>query len=175
MITHRAIAASLLAIGLSGCWFGDGLFADSDARAILVPGVYRLTEPAKSAHDVTISVLPSGMTKLDDPQSDDGDAAYGFVPITGKSGRLLGWFTKAEKPSQAQAQIYFLVEKRGDSFAFFVPGCEGADQQLATGAGATVESGFGKSCRFTDKQSLLKAIAQVQPNESDRLVLTKRP
>ena len=174
MIGLRLLALLSLAMGLSGCWYGQGLFADSDARAIITPGIYRLTEPAKSAHDVTISMLPSGMTKLSDPESDDGDAAYGFAPVPGKSGRFLGWFAKADKPSQQQAQIYFFVEQRGDSFAFFVPGCDGVDQGLATGAGAVVESGSSKSCLFSDKQSVLKAIAQVQPNESDRLVLTKK-
>jgi hypothetical protein len=174
MIAARLLAVALLGLGLSGCWYGQGLFADSDARAVLAPGTYRVTEPGKSVHDVTISTLPSGMTKLTDPESDDGDAAYGFTFVPGKSGRFLGWFVKADTPSEQQTQMYFFVEKRGDSFAFFVPGCEGADQLLATGAGAAVETGSGESCRFRDKQSVLKAIAQVQPNESDRLVLTKR-
>ena len=99
MVAARLLAVALLGLGLSGCWYGQGLFADSDARVILAPGIYRLTEPAKSAHDVTISVLPSGMTKLNDPESDDGDAAYGFAAVPGKSGRFLGWFAKADKPS----------------------------------------------------------------------------
>ena len=174
MVAARLLAVALLGLGLSGCWYGQGLFADSDARAILAPGIYRLTEPAKSAHDVTISMLPSGMTKLNDPESDDGDAAYGFAPVPGRSSRFLGWFAKADKPSQQQTQIYFFVEQRGGSFAFFVPGCEGTDQKLATAAGAVVESGSSKSCLFSDKQSVLKAIAQVQPDESDRLILTRK-
>ncbi len=174
MKRRQAQLVALLALALSGCWFGNGLFADSDARAVLEPGVYRFTEPGKAAHDVTISILPSGLTKLNDPESDDGDATYGLVPVPGSSGRILGWFTKDGTPTSEQTQLYFLGEKQGDGFAFFVPGCEGSDGQIATTAGAEVEGGSGRSCRFTNKASVLKAIAQVKPNEDDRLVLTRK-
>jgi hypothetical protein len=171
---RQAQLVALLALALSGCWFGDGLFADSDARAVLEPGVYRLTEPGTAAHDVTIAILPSGLTKLDDPEGDDGDATYGLVPVPGSSGRILGWFTKDGKPSSEQTQLYFLGEKRGDGFAFFIPGCDGSDGQIAIAAGAVVDGGSGRSCRFTNKASVLKAIANVKPKEDDRLVLTRK-
>jgi hypothetical protein len=161
---------ALSALLLSGCWFGYGLFADGDARAVLAPGVYRLIEPGKPAHEVKISVLPSGMTQVDDPDSDDGDAVYGFIPLAGGE-RFLVWVGKFGKPSEQQTQIYFFGDKRADSFAFFVPACGGADGTIAVAAGAVIESGSTPSCRFASKTAVLRALAQVRPNESDTVVL----
>ena len=168
----RRLLIALSALLLSGCWFGYGLFADSDARAVLAPGVYLLIEPGKPAHEVKISVLPSGMTRVDDPDSDDGDAVYGFVPLAGGK-RFLVWVGKFVKPAEQQTQIYFFGEKRGESFVFFVPDCADADGKIAVAAGAVIETGSTPSCRFASKAAVLRALAQVQPDESDTLVLRR--
>ena len=135
----RRLLIALSALLLSGCWFGYGLFADSDARTALAPGVYQLIEPGKRAHEVKVSVLPTGMTRVDDPDSDDGDAVYGFIPLTGGN-RFLVWVGKFGKPAEQQTQIYFFGEKRGDSFAFSFD-CADADGKIAVAAGAVVETG----------------------------------
>ena len=168
----RRLLIALFASLLSGCWFGYGLFADSDARPVLTPGVYRLNEPGKTAREVKISILPSGMTQVDDPESDDGDALYGFVPLAGGN-RFLVWIGKFGKPSEQQTQIYFFGEKRADGVAFFVPKCEDADGKIAVAAGAEIETGSGPSCRFARKAGVLRAIAQVRPDENDTLRLSK--
>jgi len=169
----RRLLVAMLAVLLSGCWFGYGLFTESDARVVLTPGVYRLAEPGRASHDVRIAILPSGMTRLDDPESDDGDAVYGFVPLAG-SNRFLVWMGKFGKPSEQLTQIYFFGERRGaGSFAFFVPSCADEDGQIAVAAGAVIESGSAPSCRFPNKAAVLRALAQVRPNQRDTLVLTK--
>ena len=169
----RRLLIAMLAMLLSGCWFGYGLFSERDARALLAPGVYRLVEPGKASHEVRVAVLPSGMTRLDDPQSDDGDAVYGFVPL-GRGDRFLVWVGKFGKPSEQLTQIYFFGERRGaGSFAFFVPDCADADGQIAVAAGAVIETGSAPSCRFSSKAAVMRALAQVEPNESDTLLLTR--
>ena len=169
----RRLLIALLASLLSGCWFGYGLFADSDARPVLAPGVYRLVEPGKRSHEVRITTLPSGLTRVDDPESDDGDAAYGFAPLPDRKDRFLVWVGQVGKSSNRLTQLYFFLEKRGDSFAFFVPDCADADAKIAVAAGAEIETGSGASCRFPSKTAVLRAIAQVRPNESDTLILKR--
>lgn len=167
----RRLLIAFLAALLSGCWFGYGLFADSDARTVLSPGAYQLIEPGKAAREVKISVLPSGMTRLDDPDTDDGDATYGFVPLPGRKDRFLVWITKFGKPAEQQTQIYFFGEKRGGGLALFVPKCADEDGKIAVTAGAVIETGSGPSCRFATKGAVLKALAQVRPDEGDTLML----
>ena len=50
----RRLLIALLASLLSGCWFGYGLFADSDARPVLAPGVYSSMEPGKRLSTLTL-------------------------------------------------------------------------------------------------------------------------
>jgi hypothetical protein len=38
----RHLLIALLSLALAGCWVGDQLFADKDARTALVPGLYRV-------------------------------------------------------------------------------------------------------------------------------------
>ena len=167
----RRMLIAVSAFLLSGCWFGYGLFADSDARTVLTPGVYQLIEPGKPARQVRIAILPSGMTRLDDPDTDDGDAVYGFLPLPGRKDRLLAWITMFGKPAEQQTQIYFFGEKRGDRFALFVPMCSGEDGKIAVANGAAIETGSGPSCRFSNKVAVLRALALVRPDEDDTLVL----
>jgi len=141
---------------------------------LLAPGVYNSTEPGKTPHEVRVSVLPNGMTQLDDPSSDDGDAVYGFVPLTGDGSRFLVWMSKMGDSSRGDTQLFLLGERNGPEISIFVPDCRDVDAKVAVAAGAVVE-GSPPSCRFPTKAAARRAASKIRAAGHELLTMRRVP
>src|SRR4051794_13239651 len=110
----------IAALTLSGCWTGDGLYSDGDARPALSPGTYETTYDGET-HRETISVLPSGLTEVNDK---DGKTSFGFAPLDGEGRRFVAWERDRDAPPSDNHQTYMLMERSTNGeFAWYFPKC----------------------------------------------------
>jgi hypothetical protein len=171
----RRLLIALLSLALAGCWVGDRLYADRDARPALVPGLYRASAPGEKPGDVRISILPNGLTQMADADGTDPDV-YGFAPLDLQRGTFVVWHGEEKGGRSAEGkQLYLLGQRRNDgSFTIYVPFCDGAEAQLARRAGAIL-GGTGKAgdpitCRFRSRTSLENGLRQLRPVDQKRMM-----
>ena len=171
----RPLLILLLSLALAGCWTGDQLYADSDARSALVAGLYRVSMPEEKPGEVRISNLPNGLTQMADSDGTGADI-YGFAPLDPRRGTFVAWHDEGKGGGSAKGeQLYLLGQRRGDgSFVIYVPFCSGAEAQIARQAGASIE-GVGNArhadtCRFKSRPALENALRQLQLNDQKRMM-----
>jgi hypothetical protein len=159
----------MLAFLLTGCWVGQGLFSDRDAKRVIEPGVYRSAAPGEEAREVRVSILPTGLTRMSDPaDGENEDDAYGFSPLDGGQRKFVGWFSKENDQNGERVQIYFLLQKVGPAaFTIYIPECKGATGALAKTAGASVDTGTAATCAFRSKDAVKRAMLQLRPDASE--------
>ena len=156
----RALAhcAALL---LCGCWTGDQLYADADARSVIPPGSYRFVSDDEQI-DVRIRSTEGGMTRL---EAEGETRDYALSPIDNEGRRYVSW----ERVDTDQA--YVLIERRSDGdYLLHYPSCEGEEADMARAAGADVGTGMLATCRFRSRESLEGALRQLRPAPGSRSV-----
>jgi hypothetical protein len=144
---------------LAGCsWSGDAFYASSEAQAPIAPGTYTTNESAHPAPNgmVRISVLPSGLTRFELPDTGRGDIQAGFVPL-GTDGHFhILWVARLGGEDTPAGEIpYGLLELRpGGHYMVYLPDCshDRADA-LAAGAAPGAEGG-DPDCVFPNRASL---------------------
>ena len=150
------LAAALL---LSGCWIGEGLYANGDSQQPIPAGIYRGTSREKIEVE-KVTLLANGLTEIGDG---DGKGLYGFAPLDRAKGRFVVWFRQDEETPQDRAQVYLLLERRSaNEFIFYWPQCKGKLEEIARKAGAVVERNAADTCQFATRASLERAMRQVQ-------------
>ena len=167
----RRLVIGLLSLTLSGCWIGEGLYSNNDARIGIEPGVYRMSAQSEPPQVTRVTLLANGMTQMTDK---DGADVYGLVPLDPATGRFAVWFNdKDQKGSAKPAQFYFLGQKHADgSFTLYMPECSGEEAEIARRAAAVVEEASGVSaCRFKSRASLETALRQLHPTDENRLMV----
>ena len=160
----RRLMIALLSLALAGCWIGEGLYADGDARLAITPGIYRASTPDQPPQETRVTILPNGMTQMTGKDATD---VYGFVPLD-TQGKFAVWFNdKDQKGSPKPIQMYFLGMARADgSFVLYIPECAGAEGEIARHAGAVVEqNSSATACKFSSRASLEGALRQLQPTD----------
>jgi hypothetical protein len=171
----RHLLIALLSLALAGCWVGDRLFADKDARTALVPGLYRVSVPDEKPGEVRISVLRNGLTQMADSDGTGSDV-YGFAPLDPQQGTFVAWHSDDKTSGSAEGeQFYFLGQRRNDgSFGIYLPFCSGAEAQIARRAGASIEGVRNASkpntCRFSSRSSLENALRKLRPSDQKRMM-----
>jgi hypothetical protein len=171
----RHLLIALLSLALGSCWFGDRLYADSDARSALVPGFYRVSAPGEKPGEVRISILPNGLTQMADSDGSGADI-YGFAPLDPQRGTFVGWHGDDKGSGSAEGkQLYLLGQRRNDgSFVIYVPFCDGAEAQIARRTGASIEGdgkpGNPETCRFRSRAALENALRQLRPTDQKRMM-----
>ena len=167
----RRLLIGLLSLALAGCWIGEGLYTNSDARVGIEPGLYRVSAHSKPPQLTRVRLLANGMTEMTDK---DGADVYGFAPLERGSERFVVWFNdKGQERVAKPAQFYFLGQKRADgSFVLYIPECSGEEAEIARRAAAVVEEESGTSgCRFKSRASLEAALRQLHPKDENRLMV----
>ena len=163
----------LLSFAVASCWIGEGLYADSDAKLAIEPGIYRTSAADQPVQQARVTLLSNGMTQITDK---DGPDVYGFMPLDAAGTRFAVWLDdKDQKDVVKPVQFYFLGLKHADgSFVLYIPECSGAEAEIARRGGAVLEEGSGASaCRFKNRASLEAALRQLHPADENRsLVLT---
>ena len=155
---RRLIAA--LALLLTGCWMGDGLYSAGDATSAMPPGIYRVTESNGNSRTDRVSLLPDGMTQIEAESGGNHDI-IGFAPLDSEGRAFVQWGTPSGERSNVQT--YNLVERHANGeFVFYMPSCEGEEAEIARSAGATVEPGRDlTTCRFHTRASLESAMRRL--------------
>ena len=161
---------SFAALMLSGCWTGDGLYSDGDARPAVPSGIYQMSY-AGETHTERVSLLPNGLTKFTD---EDGTQLFGFVPLDAKGTRFVAWDRDSEAPPSDHTQGYLVLESRANGeFFLYMPNCIGNEAEIAKRAGATVRVSTVNECQFPTRASLETAMREVRiSREAVRLVRT---
>jgi hypothetical protein len=157
----RLLILCALALSLAGCWAGEGLYSNGDARQPIPAGIYRATSGEERSQIQKVSLLPNGLTEMGDG---DGKGFYGFAPLDKENRRFVAWFRKEDDASsQDRTQLYLLLERRSaDEFVFYVPICKGELAEIARRAGATIAQGTADMCVFPTRASLETAMRQVR-------------
>ena len=119
----RLLLVVLPAVALGGCWIGTNLYATSDARPALPSGVYRAVEPGGSAKVYRVSLLPNGLTQLDDGKD---KIPYGFAPLDAGGRSFVAWLEvdedQASQGATAPNQFFgLLVRRAGGTFVAYAP------------------------------------------------------
>jgi hypothetical protein len=145
---YLVLAAALL---LTGCWVGDGLYSNGDARQPIPAGIYRTTSGEDRIKIEKVTLLQNGLTQIDDG---DGKGFYGFAPLDKDNRRFVAWFRKDEQTPEDRAQFYMLLDRRSaDEFILYLPECKGELAELARKAGATIEEGTSAVCHFLTRST----------------------
>jgi hypothetical protein len=154
------LVVPVVALLLTGCWEGNGLYSSGDATQPVPAGTYQLIIPDKKAEVAHVSILANGMTQVSE---DDGKVEYGFAPLDRGNRRFVAWSEeKGDGPAQ-RPQIYTLIEKRSDSeFVLYPPRCDGREETVARGAGAALKTGIFNTCHFSTRTSVEKAMRQLR-------------
>src|SRR5207253_6944727 len=100
----------LACLTLAGCWYGNSLYAPSDAKPVVAPGVYRAPTEGETQRVYRVSILPNGMTQFD---GGDKKETYGFAPLGTASGAYVLWLPvkdedKSTSDQTGEFQIYLL-------------------------------------------------------------------
>jgi hypothetical protein len=171
-VASRFFLAALISLLLGGCWIGDGLYADGDARPALQAGIYRVSARDEPERDIRVTMFPTGMTELADT---DGTDIYGFVPLDAQQRTFAAWHNDKDGTDR-RLQLYFLGQKQPDgSFTFYLPSCDGAEAEIARRAGAVVEASHSATtCRFTNRAKLEAALQELRPTEQGEMMRLKR-
>ena len=169
----RLLLVALLAVALGGCWMGTNLYAASDARPALPSGVYRAVEPGGSAKVYRVSLLPNGLTQLDDGKD---KIPYGFAPLDAGGRNYVAWLQidedHASQGASAPNQFFgLLVRRAGGTFVAYAPSCKDAAAKLARASGASVQAGVRPACRFPTRAALRKAL-RLLPRDNSGMTLT---
>ena len=154
----------IAALFLTGCWAGEALYSDSDAKQPIPAGSYRaINEDGKDGVE-NVVLLPNGMTQIGDP---DGKALYGFAPLDDQNRRFIVWYRENnDNAADARGQVYLLLERRSnDEFVMYMPKCDDLDSEIAAKAGAIVEKGAIPTCHFKSRASLETAMRQLRPTK----------
>jgi hypothetical protein len=162
----RHLLIALLSLSLAGCWMGNGLYADGDARRAIEPGTYQGFAPKQAPGQLQVSLLPNGLTRISDKNGGDD---YGFAPLDPGRGTFVAWTNdKEERIGARHVQLYFLATRSSDgSLTLYIPSCDGDEAAIATTAGATVEKSTPAACHFPTRTSVEKALRRLRPVNAD--------
>jgi hypothetical protein len=150
----------LTAFLLTGCWAGEGLYSNKDAKQPIPAGTYRATNPEGETHLENVTWLANGMTRVGDT---DGKGLYGFAPLDRQNRRWVAWYREDNGSPDEKAQLYLLLERRSsDEFVLYFPDCKGENAEIARKAGATIEKGGVDTCHFLTRASVENAMRQVR-------------
>jgi hypothetical protein len=150
----------LAALLLTGCWAGEGLYSNTDAKQPIAAGTYRATNADGETKIENVSLLANGMTRIGDT---DGKGLYGFAPLDRQNRRFIAWYREDNGSPNENAQIYLLLERRSnDEFVLYFPDCKDANAEIARKAGATIEKGGVDTCHFRTRASVETAMRQVR-------------
>jgi hypothetical protein len=170
----RLLMIALLSLALAGCWIGDRLYSDSDARPALVPGLYRLSTPGEKPGEVRISILRSGLTEMSDAGGKDDDSdVYGFAPLDPRRGTFVVWHGGDKGGQSTEGEQLYLLGQRhaGGIFAIYIPFCDGTEAGIARRAGAEIEGAKKRElCRFRSRAALEDALRRLQPSDQKRIM-----
>jgi hypothetical protein len=173
----RRLLIVLACFVLSGCWYGLGLYSNSDARPAIPPGVYHATGDGPD-RAYRISILPSGLTQFDVGEKGVG---YGFAPLDRKHGTFVAWANVEDDNAATDGRkgtyqmFALMVRKSNNEFLIYAPDCKDEGADIAREVGATIETGTPPACRFPTRAALEKALQQVPRKEDDALTLTRIP
>ena len=167
----RILLIALVSLALAGCWIGQSLYASSDARPAIPPGLYQASGPDMSKRVYLVSLLPNGLTQFDTGEKQE---VYGFAPLGGDA--FVGWIQiEGSKPDEDN-QIYGLVVRQsGGAFTIHAPECKNEQGEIARKNGATVEPGTPPACRFSTRASLEKAMRLMRRDPASALRLERIP
>jgi hypothetical protein len=153
----------LSALLLAGCWAGEGLYSNQDAKQPIPAGTYRATDPDGKTKLENVSRLANGMTRIGD---DEGKGLYGFAPLDKQNRRFVAWYREDNQSPNEKAQVYLLLERRSnDEFVLYFPDCKGENAEIARKAGATIEKGGVDTCHFLTRASVETAMRQVRVSD----------
>lgn len=149
-----------LALLLSGCWVGDGLYSSSDASQAIPAGIYSAINSDGETRLERVTILPNGLTQIG---VGDETGFYGFAPLDRDNRRFVAWYHKDDGSSDDRTQLYLLLERRSaDEFLLDIPQCKGELADIARRAGAKIEQGTADACEFATRASLEAAMRQIQ-------------
>jgi hypothetical protein len=149
-----------MALLLTSCWVGEGLYSNGDAQQPIPAGTYRATSGDERTQVEKVTLRANGLTEIGDG---DGKGFYGFVPLDKDNRRFVAWFRKDAETPQDRGQLYMLLERKSaGEFIFYLPECKGELAEIARRAGAAVEEGAADTCQFPTRASLESAMRQVQ-------------
>jgi len=174
----RTALLALACLLLAGCWYGNSLYAPSDAKPVIAPGVYRATTEGETERIYRVSILANGMTQFD---GNGKKETYGFAPLGPASGTYVLWLPvkDEDKSSNDQAgefQIYLLmVRVRDGEYRVYAPECKDAAAEIARKAGAVIETGSSAACRFDTRAQLEKALRMLPRDDSSAWTLSRIP
>src|SRR4249919_607887 len=171
----RLLLITLVSFLLSACGDGVSLYAPSDARPAIQPGVYLATAKDEPTRSYRVSMLPNGLTQFD---SGEKKETYGFTPLDPARGTYVLWIpVKDEDPKAAdpsEYQIYLLMARqRGGEYRIYPPECKDEAAEVARKSGATIESGPPPSCHFANRAALETALRQLPRDESSAATLKR--
>lgn len=168
----RVLPIAALAVALGGCWMGAGLYSASDARPAIPSGTYRGTEPGGEIKTYEVTMLPNGLTQVDDGED---KIPYGFAPLSPDA--FVAWLEiddgQQTSDKRVPNQFYGLFVRALDGrFIAYLPACKNEDAKLAKRSGAEVEAGPAAVCRFSSRGSLERAL-RVYPRTGRGLELER--
>ena len=174
----RRLALALACLVLTSCWYGDRLYAPSDARPAITPGVYRSVVEGEPDKTYRISTTANGMTQFDSGEKKD---LMGFAPLDPAGGTFVAWLPlkDEDKPSatdRGELQIYMLMVRVSDrEYRLYPPECKDAAAESARKSGATIETGSSPACRFDSRGDVETALRLLPRDESSASILTRIP
>ena len=167
----RGLLIAVVSLALTSCWLGRSLYAPSDARLAIRPGVYQVTEPDKDKRVYRVSVLPNGLTQFDTGEKAE---VYGFAPLDRNT--FVFWVQIDDAGPKDPNQLYGLAVRQSDGvFMLYLPECKDAQAEIARRNGAVIEEGTSPACQFLTRASLEKAIRSIPLDESSALRLSRIP
>jgi hypothetical protein len=141
---------------LSGCWLGDALYTEADARPGIVPGRYRVITPDGAAKVMLVSLRADGMTRIDLEDEPGNPSFFGFAPLDAAAGTYVAWWS----PPRSRNQLAYALVRResGGVYVALLPRCL-ETQAIVTAAGGTVRPGASApTCSFPNRESLAAAL-----------------
>jgi hypothetical protein len=172
----RLLLIGLLTFVLSGCWAGLNLYAPSDARPAIPPGVYRAIVEDAPERVYRVSVLANGLTQFDGGEKKE---IYGFAPLDPDHGTFVGWMNLDDEPATTGGkkdpdQIYALLVRQTDGgFVIYAPECKDVGSEIARKSGATIDTGVSSVCVFPTRASLEAAMRLLSRDEKAALRLVR--
>lgn len=167
----RVLLIVLGALALTSCWIGRSLYAPTDARPAIRPGVYQATEPDKDKRVYRVSMLPSGLTQFDTGEKAE---VYGFAPLDRNN--FVFWVQIDDAAPNEPNQLYGLAVHQADGvFMLYLPECKDDEAEIARKQGATIETGTSPACQFPSRASLEKAIRLIPRDPASALRLERLP
>lgn len=185
----RILIAALVALTLSGCWFGGDFYAASDLRPALPAGRYHVVPltPRAGEEDQTktliVSIRGDGFTELVPAERTGREdrtetAVAGFVPVDGTNSVFAAWFepppsetpTRGGVPGSGDLKPYALLRRDPDGgYRFLILSCPGPLEAAARAAGARPSELTPSVCIFPDRAALEAALRNVPADFDDGL------